>query len=154
MSLSFEECVAVAVAPESVRVHARGTEPPTFGVYRVPASAGGRRYRFGRHPDRHVALTRELGECELVHLFLAREPAEVVARHLNTLPPPSERKAVLRARPAREEAQALALPTGRGDGDTVVHADDAQHPEVATLGPESWERRPGRDGGTRAPGPR
>ena len=110
MSRTFEECVAVAVSPEAVQVHGRSTRPATFGVYRVPDDAAcERRYRFGSHPSRALALVREFGGCELVHLFLEREQADVVARHLNGLPPPKSRRLVVTEHPASEEAQAMVF---------------------------------------------
>ena len=132
MSPTFDECIAVAIAPEAVRTLARGTKPPTFGVYRVPDDAScARRYRFGRHPSRAVALAREFGRCELVNLFLVREHAETVARHMNALPPPSQRDEV-RLHPASAQAQATALHPHQGER----HVDEP----VATLGAQTWTR--------------
>ena len=108
MHPTFEDCVAVALSPDAVQVEGRRSTPRAYAVYRVRGEAG-RRYRFGAHPARGAALLRECGAFEVVHLFLEREHAEIVALHLNGLPPPGARRAVVTSHPASEEAQALAF---------------------------------------------
>lgn len=80
---SIEHIIARAISPFSVRPAGRLTSPRSYGVYRIPSSAGSTRsVRFGNHPVRQRELERGFGSCKLEYLFLAHEDAEVVAKSL------------------------------------------------------------------------
>ena len=74
-----------AIDESSTRAAGPLTEPRTYGVYRLPASAGAtRRVRYGNHPVRKRELEKEFGmKCPLVHLFRSRDDAKTVSDALN-----------------------------------------------------------------------
>lgn len=81
------ELQARAVAPTSVTLAGRYTNPPTWGVYRVEGFVGGRRtsqYRAGNHPVRQQELTREFGAAELVMLLPTSADAKELKHLLET----------------------------------------------------------------------
>ncbi len=79
----LESIMQRAIDPTRVRIAGPLTEPRTYGVYRLPASATGRRYRFGNHPVRMRELQREVGPCTLQCLFARRADAREVAHDLS-----------------------------------------------------------------------
>jgi hypothetical protein len=77
---TLQTIIARAISPSSVQPDGWLTSPRSWGVYRVPSSAGStRRFRFGNHPVRQRELEREFGSCKLEHLFATREDARTVA---------------------------------------------------------------------------
>ena len=74
-----------AVSPQRLRTTGRYTVPRSFGVYRLTGNGNvGKRHRIGNHPVRERELVRDFRECEVVALFLSRNDAESLARHLNS----------------------------------------------------------------------
>jgi hypothetical protein len=70
--------------PLSLKPDGRYTIPRSFGVYKVTASGDvGRRYRFGNHPVLMTEILRNIGECEVVAVFLDRDDAKQLANELN-----------------------------------------------------------------------
>jgi len=59
------------------------TIPRTYGVWELPESSSGKRYRFGNYPVRGKELEREFGEVSLVKLYTARLAAKENAGKLN-----------------------------------------------------------------------
>lgn len=49
------------------------TIPRSFGVYEIPLTTNGKRYRFGNHPVRENELIRELESVKRIGLFLNSE---------------------------------------------------------------------------------
>ena len=81
---SIEHIIKRAISPSSVRSDGYLTHPRSYGVYRIPSSAGSTRsFRFGNHPVRMRELEAEFGSCKLEHLFSTREDARVVALALS-----------------------------------------------------------------------
>ena len=81
---SLEHIISRAISPSSVRPDGWLTVPRSYGVYRVPSSAGStRRFRFGNHPVRQRELEREFGACKLEYLFTERDDAKAVALALS-----------------------------------------------------------------------
>jgi hypothetical protein len=77
---TLQKIIARAISPSSVRPNGWLTFPRSWGVYRVPSSAGSMRsFRFGNHPVRQRELEREFGSCKLEYLFATREDARTVA---------------------------------------------------------------------------
>lgn len=72
-----------AISPASVHVVGPLTVPRSYGVYRLPPGAPGRRYRFGNHPVRMQELQREFGTCALECLFAQRADARETAHRLS-----------------------------------------------------------------------
>ncbi len=62
----------------------RYTFPRSFGVYRITGSGDvGRRYRFGNHTVLMTEILRNVGDCEIVAVFLDRDDAKQLASELN-----------------------------------------------------------------------
>ena len=80
---SVDHIISRAISPASVRPDGSLTRPRSYGVYRMPPGAEGRRCRFGNHPVRMWELEREFGSCKLEHLFANREDAKLVAAALS-----------------------------------------------------------------------
>jgi hypothetical protein len=80
---NVDQVIGRAISLASVAPDGALTKPRSYGVYRLPERAAGRRYRFGNHPVRMWELEREFGSCSLVHLFAAREDAKHVAAALS-----------------------------------------------------------------------
>jgi len=83
----LSELQARAVAPTSVTIAGRYTNPPTWGVYRVDGFAAGRRtsqYRSGNHPVRRQELIREFGAAELIMLLPTSADAKELKHLLET----------------------------------------------------------------------
>ena len=84
MATSLESTIAKAISPRDVLSDGHLTSPRSYGVYRLPHGVTDTRcYRFGNHPVRMQELAREFGSCKLLHLFLSRADAELVARGYN-----------------------------------------------------------------------
>jgi hypothetical protein len=80
----IDRIVSRAISPASVRPDGWLTSPRSYGVYRIPSSAGSTRsFRFGNHPVRQRELEREFGSCKLEYLFTDREDAKIVALSLS-----------------------------------------------------------------------
>ena len=80
---SIEQIITRAISPYGVRPDGSLTFPRSYGVYRIPSSAGSTRtFRFGNHPVRQRELERDFGSCTLEYLFMAREDAQAVAKAL------------------------------------------------------------------------
>lgn len=80
---SIEHVIARAISPSSVRPDGWLTSPRSYGVYRIPSTAGSTRsFRYRNHPVRQRELERAFGSCKLEYLFTAREDAEAVALSL------------------------------------------------------------------------
>jgi len=88
MDDSTQAIIRRADSPSSVQVTGLLTDPPSYGVYMLPANCGTtRRYRFGNHPVRMQELKREFAHCTLKHLFLSRADAMALTSILNTPDP-------------------------------------------------------------------
>jgi hypothetical protein len=86
MASSMGSLLARAIRQSEVRSDGPLTSPRSYGVYVLPASHGStRRYRLGNHPIRQRELQHEYGKADLLHLFLTRQDAVVVADALNCL---------------------------------------------------------------------
>ena len=84
MARSIDSIVQRQIQLTHVREDGPLTQPRSYGVYQLPASAKGtRRFRFGNHLVRMRELQREFGRCERKHLFLSRADALEVARWLS-----------------------------------------------------------------------
>lgn len=70
---------AQAVTAAALRPDGRYTVPRSWGVYKLPCSAGFRPYRTGNHPVRHQELQREHGSVTTVALFLDQDLAKQFA---------------------------------------------------------------------------
>lgn len=80
---SIDRIITRSISPSSVSADGPLTYPRTYGVYRIPTSAGStRRFRFGNHPIRQRELEIEFGSCQLEYLFTDREDAKAVAKDL------------------------------------------------------------------------
>ncbi len=81
---TIEHIIQRAINPSTVRSDGCLTDPRSYGVYRIPSTAGSTRsFRFGNHPVRMRELEAEFGSCELEHLFRSREDAKAVALALS-----------------------------------------------------------------------
>ncbi len=84
MQSTFDKLIERAISLNTVRPKGQLTEPRTYGVYELPASAGAtRRFRMGNHPIRMIELEQEFKGCKLLYLFRARPDAVLLARHFN-----------------------------------------------------------------------
>ena len=84
MKTAIADVLARAAGATDLRPDGPLTAPRSWGVYRLPSTAGAtRRFRFGNHPVRKTELEREFGSCGLEHLFLSRDDAARVAAALN-----------------------------------------------------------------------
>ena len=82
---AIDQLMERTISLQHLRPDGDYTVPRSFGVYRLKGKGNvGKRHRFGNHPVREKELTRDLGECEVVALFLNRNDAESLARHLNS----------------------------------------------------------------------
>ncbi len=86
MASNLSLVLARAINLRQVRPDGSLTSPRSFGVYVLPAKHGStRRYRLGNHPVRQRELEAEFGRADLLHLFVSRQDAAMVAAALNGL---------------------------------------------------------------------
>lgn len=79
-----ERLMERAVSSQRLRTDGIYTSPRSFGVYKLTGRGNvGKKYRIGNHPVRERELVRDYGQCEVVALFLDRDDAVELARHLN-----------------------------------------------------------------------
>ena len=82
---AIDRLMEKAVSLQRLRPDGNYTVPRSFGVYRLTGKGDvGKRHRFGNHPVREQELIRYFGECKVIALFLSRDDAESLARHLNS----------------------------------------------------------------------
>jgi len=86
MSKPSDSLPSRSINPASVNVVGNLTDPPTFGVYRLPTNhRSTKRFRIGNYQVRMFELEREFGECSLEYLFTHREDAVRTSEFLNSL---------------------------------------------------------------------
>ena len=59
------------------------TRPRSYGVWELPETKGGKRYRYGNYPIRGKELVRDLGAARLIALYTSRVAAKSYADSLN-----------------------------------------------------------------------
>ena len=59
------------------------TTPRSYGVWELPNSAGGKKFRYGNNPIREKELSREFGSVKLIALYLTRGNAIKHTKQLN-----------------------------------------------------------------------
>lgn len=59
------------------------TMPKTFGVWKLPVEAKGKRHRYGNYPVRETELKAEFGAAVLIELYYSRMVAKRHADELN-----------------------------------------------------------------------
>ncbi len=81
-----EHFLSKSISEDSIRIDTENknyTVPSSFGVYEVPSTTNGKRYRFGNHPVRENELIREFENVKRIGLFFNREDAKNLADLLN-----------------------------------------------------------------------
>lgn len=81
---AVETLLARSVEPHNLQPDGRYTVPRSFGVYELQTTlSGAHRYHLGNHPVRQRELTRDVGSCRLIAVFLDRQDAQELQRLLN-----------------------------------------------------------------------
>ena len=74
------------ISPQDIKLdptNKNWTSPRSYGVWELPNSANGKRFRHGNNPIREKELSREFDLVKLIALYLVRENAVKHANQLN-----------------------------------------------------------------------
>ncbi len=83
-----EKLLSKSISENLIRIDPKNknyTTPRSYGVYEIPLTTNGKRYRFGNHPVRENELIREFESVKRIGLFLNRDDAKALASYLGNL---------------------------------------------------------------------